>query len=59
MVSFKNNMITSTDCRLDSLGSESKEDLGFETELDLELALAPLMETKSKDIHCKNKSSLL
>ncbi len=59
MVSYKKNMVSSTDCRLESLGSESKEDLGFETELDLELALVPLMEKKRKDIHYKNKGNLL
>ena len=37
-------MISSTENRCQSLGKETKEDLGFDTELDLELALAPLMQ---------------
>tara|TARA_B100000700_G_C14574756_1_gene637276 strand:- start:263 stop:427 length:165 start_codon:yes stop_codon:yes gene_type:complete len=52
-------MLSSTKNPLKSLGLESKEDLGFETELDLELALAPLMEKKRKEIHYKNKSNLI
>tara|TARA_Y100001968_G_scaffold304884_1_gene320288 strand:- start:3432 stop:3605 length:174 start_codon:yes stop_codon:yes gene_type:complete len=36
-------MVSSTNYPLTSLGKETKEDLGFDTELDLELALAPLM----------------
>tara|TARA_Y100001968_G_C19409420_1_gene745476 strand:- start:811 stop:990 length:180 start_codon:yes stop_codon:yes gene_type:complete len=44
VVDLKINMISSTENRCQSLGKETKEDLGFDTELDLELALAPLMQ---------------